>query len=82
MKIYVQEDKNKLKENLSQRGYTLVNNESEPCDAIICDLKRKGLGHIVKNIPGSNTGTLIIDSGSKSVDDIENILNNKIYSDL
>lgn len=58
-------------------------NNNEPCDAIICDLKNSDLMNIVKldhNI--KSEGTLIIDGSSKTIDDIEHILMNKCYEGL
>jgi len=72
-----------VKEELEKRGYTVVSKLSEkPCNAIICNLKNNGL--INYNLQNSmkTEGTLIIDSGCKTIDEIEYILNNRVYSSL
>lgn len=72
-----------IQNELSKRGYKIINeNSSEPCDAIICNLKYGGIASL--NIQSSvrREGTLIIDSGSKTIDEIEYILNNRVYSSL
>ena len=71
-----------LRQELNDRGYRVVNEQDNiACDAIICDLKNRGLVNIVKmNNNIKNEGTLIIDCSSKNVDEIEYILNNKSYS--
>ena len=81
MKIYVSEENGRLKKELKDKGYILVDNNT-PCDAIICDLKNTGLTKILRSTTPEENGTLIIDSGSKSLEDIEDILINRSYGHL
>lgn len=82
MTICVSNELESIKQELSNRGYNIVGNLSGPCDVIICNLKNGGLLNL--NIQGNfrREGTLIIDCGSKSIDEIEYILNNRVYSSL
>ena len=83
MKIFISNDLKYIEEELKNRGYDITNEKSNIlCDAIICNLKNEGLTTL--NINGSikREGTLIIDSGSKTIDEIEYILNNRVYSNL
>lgn len=83
MKIYVSKDLLYISEELGKRGYSIINGENNiVCDAIICNLKNGGLTSLNMNNNIKREGTLIIDSGSKSVDEIEYILNNRVYSNL
>lgn len=81
MNIYVSEELEEMKNELITRGYSIVSNlNSIPCDAIICNLKNGGLLNINTQNNIKQEGTLIVDCGSKTVDEIEYILNNRIYS--
>lgn len=82
MKVYVSTELDYIKEELRNRGYIIVEDSSTPCDAIICNLKNSDLTSM--NMQGNikREGTLIIDSGSKSIEDIDYILNNRVYSSL
>jgi hypothetical protein len=82
MTICVSNELEYIEQELTNRGYNVVNSTSGPCDVIICNLKNGGLMNL--NVQGSfrREGTLIIDSGSKSIDEIEYILNNRVYSSL
>lgn len=82
MKIYVSKELEYIKEELVNRGYSVVDSISVPCDAIICDLKNGGLSNLNIQSNVRREGTLIIDSGSKSIEEIEYILNNRSYSSL
>ena len=83
MVICVSEELNYIKDELINRGYNVVSNtNSMLCDAIICNLKNGGLIGLNAQNNVKREGTLIIDSGSKSVDEIEYILNNRVYSSL
>jgi hypothetical protein len=83
MKVYVSNDLHSVKEQLEERGYSVINENSNIlCDAIICNLKNGGLTSLNMSNNIRREGTLIIDSGSKTVDEIEYILNNRIYSNL
>lgn len=64
--------------DLKSRGYIVVEelNGIDP-DAIICNIKEGELTSIINTNSLKREGTLIIDYGSKSIDDIENILNNR-----
>lgn len=81
MKICVSSELDIIKQELEHRGYNVVtNNNSEPCDAIICNLKNGGLSSLNSQTNIRREGTLIIDSGSKTIEEIEYILNNRVYS--
>lgn len=82
MTICVSSELENIKQELIDRGYNVICNANIPCDAIICNLKNGGLLNL--NVQGNvkREGTLIIDSGSKNIEEIEYILNNRIYSSL
>ena len=83
MTICVSSELEYVKTELEKRGYIVINKLNEaPCNAIICNLKNGGL--INYNLQSSikTEGTLIIDSGCKTIDEIEYILNNRVYSSL
>lgn len=81
MNICVSEELKEIKSELINRGYSIVSNINNiPCDAIICNLKDGGLLSINSQNNIKLDGTLIIDCGSKTIDEIEYILNNRIYS--
>lgn len=83
MKIYVCSDLQDIKEELEKRGYDVDNDKSNILyDAIICNLKNGGLTNLNMNNIIRREGTLIIDSGSKTIEEIEYILNNRVYSNL
>ena len=82
MTICVSAELDYIKEELIIRGYNVVSNTSTPCDVIICNLKNGGLINLNVQSNVRREGTLIIDSGSKSIDEIEYILNNRVYSSL
>lgn len=83
MKVYVSDSLKYIKDELNKRGYSTSDNKSyEPYDAIICNIKNGGLSSINLQNNIRNEGTLIIDSGSKTIDEIENILNNRVYSSM
>lgn len=84
MIICVSEELQDIREQLRSRGYYVVTNTnpSEPCDIIICNLKNSGLANLNVQNNIRTEGTLIIDSGSKSIEEIEYILNNRVYSSL
>ncbi|MDD3223114.1 MAG: YkuS family protein [Clostridium sp.] len=83
MKICIPDELNNIKKQLEDRGYEIVSFKSkEKCDAVICDLKNGGLS----NLNGENNikkdGMLIIDIGSRNIDEIENILKNRLYTSI
>ncbi|MGE5627091.1 MAG: YkuS family protein [Solirubrobacterales bacterium] len=82
MKIYVSPEFNNLKEQLKELGYEIIDEKITKCDAIICDLKKDGLRKINFQTNIKNEGTLIIDLGSKSLQDLDNILSNRVYSNI
>lgn len=83
MTICVSPELGILSQQLSERGYTVVNVISDiPCDAIICNLKDNGLKNLNMQSNVKREGTLIIDCGCKSFDEIESILVNRVYSSL
>ncbi len=82
MNLYVCEGLENLKTQLEERGYNTNIYGSQQYDAIICNIKDVDLASlsIINNI--KHEGTLIIDAGSKSIEDIEYILYNRAYSSL
>ncbi|GIM28971.1 hypothetical protein CPJCM30710_16370 [Clostridium polyendosporum] len=81
MNIFISNDLKELREKLIERGYNIVSC-NEVYDAIICNLKETDLSQLRMCNNYKSNGILIIDSGSKNVDDIENILINRSYSSL
>jgi hypothetical protein len=82
MKICVSNNLENIKDELDKRGYNVVDSITTPCDVIICDLKNGGLVNLNAQSNFKREGTLIIDSGSKNIEEIEYILNNRVYSSL
>ncbi|NLM34721.1 MAG: hypothetical protein GX206_04715 [Clostridiales bacterium] len=82
MNIYIEKELKEMKQALANKGYNIVNDNSTPCDAIICNLKACDLAAINQEVNLKREGALIIDSGSKSVEDIDYILNNRSYSNI
>lgn len=84
MVICVEQELQYLQEELTKRGYTVVTNRDNniSCEAIICNLKNGGLLNLNMDNNLKREGTLIIDSGSKSIEEIEYILCNRGYSSL
>ncbi|MGV8982478.1 YkuS family protein [Clostridium sp.] len=82
MVICISQELHYLQEELVKRGYTVINNRDNNtnCDVIICDLKDGGLVNLNMQNNIRREGTLIIDSGSKTIDEIEYILCNRVYS--
>lgn len=76
MKIYLTPKLNYLKDDLETLGHTVVNSNIRNIEAVICDLKNQQNREvdILNNIYNRNNDILVIDSGSKSINDIENIL--------
>ncbi|WP_125154219.1 hypothetical protein [Clostridium rectalis] len=84
MILCISEEFEEIRGELLSRGYKLINSlDNENCDAILCDLKNGGLVKLTDQQSSFKVnGKLIIDIGSKNVDDIEYILNNKMYNSL
>lgn len=82
MRIYISNELEDIKKEMKIRGYYIIEDNTTQCDAIICDLKNCDLLKMNMTNSLKKEGTLIIDSGSKSADDIDYILNNKVYSSL
>ena len=82
MVICISQELHYLQEELVKRGYTVINNRDNNtnCDVIICDLKDGGLINLNMQNNIKREGTLIIDSGSKTIEEIEYILCNRVYS--
>ena len=81
MNICVSDELIDLKAQLGARGYNIVSSD-EYYDAMICNLKETDLSQISGGNSIKNHEVLIIDSGSKTVYDIENILLNRSYTSL
>lgn len=83
MTICVSEELKYIVEELKKRGYRVVTSlDSEPCEAVICDLKNGGLSKLSMKNSLNRDGILIVDIGYKTIDEIEYILNNRTYSCL
>lgn len=82
MNIYIENELEEMKQALANKGYNIVKDSSTPCDAIICNLKACDLASINQEVNLKREGALIIDCGSKSVEDIDYILNNRSYSNI
>ena len=84
MIIYISHDLKYLKDELIKRGYIVIDSTGNNtlCDAIICNLKDGGLINLNMQNNIKKDGTLIIDSGSKSIDEIEYILTTRVYSSI
>ena len=82
MNVYISPELEYIKMELQNRGYNVVEDSNIPCDAIICNLKSCEINsfNIQNNL--KREGTLIIDSGSKTIEDIDYILNNRVYSSI
>lgn len=76
MKLYISTELSKLKEQLGTRGFEIVDSSQDCYDAAICNLKDINFSELNFNKDKFDC-ILIIDSGSKNIDDIENILMNK-----
>ncbi|QAA30414.1 MULTISPECIES: YkuS family protein [Clostridium] len=81
MNLYVSDELKNIKNGLEERGYNIVSC-NEQYDAIICNLKEEDISHLPSCKSYKSEGVLIIDSGSKDIDDIENILINRVYSTI
>ncbi|MBU3158971.1 YkuS family protein [Clostridium frigoris] len=84
MVICVSHELEYLKQELTKRGYTVINStdNNTRCDAIICNLKEGGLKNLTMQSNIKREVTLIVDSGSKSIDEIEYILSTRVYSSI
>lgn len=84
MVICISEELEYLQVELVKRGYTVINNRDNNtyCDAIICRLKDGGLINLNMQNNIKSEGTLIIDSGSKTIDEIEYILCNRVANSM
>lgn len=82
MKIYVSSRLEEVGNELKKRGYDVISEENNNVDAIICNLKDGDLNKININSNIKLSKTVIIDCGSKKIDDIEYILNNRICSSV
>lgn len=71
-----------IKNELLDRGYCIIQDDREICDVVICDLKNCDLNQLNSKINYKKEGSLIIDIGSKNINDIDYILNNRSYSNI
>jgi hypothetical protein len=82
MNIYVSPELITIKYELKNKGYNIIDEGMIPCDAIICNLKECSISSFNMQNSLKREGTLIIDCGSKSVDDLDYILSNRSYTSL
>lgn len=82
MKVYVSKKLCNLSKELQKRGYNIMSGKkcTDTFDAIICNLKDGELENLNINNNIKIGETIIIDYGSKKIDDIEYILNNRTYN--
>lgn len=82
MKIAISRDYLDLAMELSQKGYevSIECDKSDNCDIIICNLKNDDLVKYNFGSTYKKEGTLIIDKGSKSTIEIENIIKSRGYN--
>ncbi|SHK57305.1 Uncharacterised protein family (UPF0180) [Clostridium cavendishii DSM 21758] len=76
MRLYITSELKQLKEELYNRGFEIVDNAQEDYDAAICNLKSINTAELNYKY-NKIEGAIIIDKGSKDINDIENILMNK-----
>lgn len=82
MKIAVSREYDNIAQELSDKGFEvyLENEKNENYDVIICNLKNDDLIKYNFGNTYKKDGTLIIDKGSKSVSDIENIIKSREFN--
>lgn len=82
MNIYLCDGLEYIESSLRNKGYNVVKDNSIHYDAIICDLKNCDINSMnqIKSI--KSEGTLIIDYGYKTIEDIDYILNNRLDNSL
>ncbi|MBU5592400.1 YkuS family protein [Clostridium sp. MSJ-4] len=80
MKVYVSGNLESIKSSLIDKGYEVVNEINEGCEAIICDIKNSDISSLNINKYKGINGVLVIDYGSKNVEDIDNIINDRNFN--
>jgi hypothetical protein len=82
MKVAISREFSELAMELTQKGYEvqIENENNDSCDVIICDLKNDDLAKYNFGNVYKKEGTLIIDKGHKSTDEIENIIKSREYN--
>ena len=82
MLVCIPRELENITSELQQKGYTITTESNIPCDAIICRLKDISTAEINIQSYIKREGTLIIDVGSKNSEEIEYILNTRVYTSL
>lgn len=88
-KVGVQEDLKDIKNELMKRGYIITSMDGEDLDAVIY-LNPKGEMPYLSNYINMNMGfnivneksSLLINAEGKSIDEIEEIIRNRVYTPL
>lgn len=88
-KIAVQEGLNEVAEELTRKGFNIVDSDSKDIDAYIYMADGYDISSLnsIMNMNGgelmdSNKGTLLINMKGKNIYDVENILNKGYYTPL
>lgn len=79
MNIYISDELEYLRKDFLSKGYKLVNDPYKS-DVILTNLKETNLNNINNKMRNSNI--IIIDSVSRNIKDIENILTNYYGNEL
>lgn len=83
-RVLVQEDLAHIKNELTNRGYELVDMDTgQNIEAIV--YMSDGINSINQNLSDdslSSQGAILVNANGKSVDDIDSIISNKVYSPL
>lgn len=83
MKISIQDNLSNLQEYLKDKGYKIYKlSENTVSDVYIYSNSGEGLLEITNKVMGSFEGSFLIDAHNKSFEEIENIINRRVYSPL
>lgn len=81
MNIYISEELSYMSKPLKKRGYNIVKSKFDHFDVFICNLKESDISSVI-NERSNLHEVLVIDGRSKSINDIDNILNNRHFTSL
>lgn len=83
MKISIEDQLAHLKNGLIELGYEVYNfSDNISSEAYIYSEKNTGLHNLNNSITPDSNGALLIDADGKSLSEIQDILNNRLYSPL
>ncbi|SHE87643.1 YkuS family protein [Clostridium fallax] len=80
MNIYVSDKLKDFINPLEKKGYKVARKKDENFEALICSVKEEDLSNFQEKIKLNNI--LVIDSRSKSIDEIDIILRNKHFNNF